>query len=384
MVGFELLEEDDWTMKNRTLVFSGLVVAIAATLSACSSERKVDASTPEIVHLKVVTATTMSVPDALEAVGTVRAFQTSQLASQATGTITQVRVREGDHVRRGDVLARIDQSEPSAALDRAVATEAAAANELTAAESDLQLAESTLARYQILFEKQIVARQQFDEVKARQQSALAHRDLARAAQLQAKAAVTEAKAVLDFTRVTAPFDGVITERKLDPGAMASPGLPILTVEDVSRYRLEASVNENDLRYVRMGDRVPVSIDALGDTQLAGKVVQIVPAADAATRTFVIKVELPGNSAVRSGFFGHAQFSRGEKQSLLLPQAAVVERGQLHGAYVLDPGGIASLRYVTLGRTTGAQVEILAGVQNGDQIVAEPGEADLSGKRIEAR
>lgn len=371
-------------MTNRTLIFSGLVLAIAGGLSSCSSDAKVDASTPDMVRLRVVPATMAGVPDVLEAVGTVRAFQTSQLASQATGTITQVRVREGDRVRRGEVLALIDQSEPSAALDRAVATEAAAANELTAAESDLELAESTLARYQILFDKQIIARQQFDEVKARQQSALAHRDLARAAQLQAKAAVTEAKAVLDFTRVTAPFDGVVTERKLDPGAMASPGLPILTVEDVSRYRLEASVNENDLRYVRMGDRVPLSIDALGDTQITGKVVQIVPAADAASRTFIVKVELPGNNAVRSGLFGHAQFSRGEKQALLLPQTAVVERGQLHGAYVVSADGVAELRYLTLGRTSGSQVEILAGVQNGEQIVAEPGEADLSGKRVEAQ
>jgi len=371
-------------MKNRTLIFSGLVLAVAAGVSACSSDAKVDASTPEVVRSSVTTATTTNVPDSLEAVGTVRAFQTSQLASQATGTITQVRVREGDHVSRGEVLALIDQSAPSAALDRAVATEAAAANELAAAEADLELAESTQARYQILYDKEIIARQQFDEVKARQQSALAHRDLARAAQLQAKAAVTEAKVVLDFTRVTAPFDGVVTERKLDPGAMASPGLPILTVEDVSRYRLEISVNENDLRYVRMGVRVPVSIDALGDIQLTGRVVQIVPAADAASRTFIVKVELPGNNALRSGLFGHAQFSRGEKQALLIPRTAVVERGQLHGAYVLDPGGIANLRYVTLGRTTGAQVEILAGVQNGERVVAQPGEADLSGKRIEAQ
>jgi len=94
--------------------------------------------------------------------------------------------------------------------------------------------------------------------------------------------------------------------------------------------------------------------------------------------------LPGNNAARSGLFGHAQFSRGEKQALLIPQTAVVERGQLHGAYVLDPSGMANLRYVTLGRTTGAQVEVLAGVQNGERVVAQPGEADLSGKRIEAR
>jgi membrane fusion protein, multidrug efflux system len=295
-----------------------------------------------------------------------------------------VRVREGDRVRHGEILALIDQTAPSAALERALATEAAAGNELAAAESDLGLAESTLSRYQTLFDKQIISRQQFDEVKARQQSAAAHRDLARAAQLQAKASVTEARAVFDFTRVTAPFDGLVTERKLDPGAMASPGLPILTVEDVSRYRLEVSVNENDLRLVHLGERVPVYIDAIERGEMNGEVVRIVPAADAASRTFIIKIELQGDKALRSGLFGHAQFSRGQKPCLLIPQSSVVERGQLHAAYVLDDSGIANLRYVTLGRRTGTDVEILAGVQNGEHLVVQPGELDLSGKRIEAQ
>src|SRR5262249_11855898 len=151
-------------------------------------------STPTVVrHFDVAVATTGSVPDLLEAVGTVRAYQTSQLASQATGTITQVRVREGDRVRRGETLAVIDQASPTAVLNRALATELAAENDLAAAESDLTLAESTLSRYQILFEEQVISRQQFDEIKARWQSAVAHRDLARAAQAQAKAAVTEAR-----------------------------------------------------------------------------------------------------------------------------------------------------------------------------------------------
>jgi membrane fusion protein, multidrug efflux system len=371
-------------MKRVAILFVPLLVLAIASLTSCTSDREVNASAPEVIHLSVVTATASSVPDVLEAVGTVRAFQTSQLASQATGTITQVRFREGDHVRRGEIVAMLDQSAPSAALERAVATETASANELAAAESDLALAESTLSRYQILWDKQIISRQQFDEVNARRQSALAHRDLARASQLQARAAVTEARAVLDFTRVLAPFDGVVTERKLDPGAMASPGLPILTVEDVSRYRLEVAVNENDLRYVHLGDRVPVSIDALVADSVSGRVVQIVPSADAASRSFVVKLELTSNKELRSGLFGHAQFSRGQKSSLLIPQTAVVDRGQLHASYVLDQGGIASLRYVTLGRSSGAQVEVLAGVQPGERVVAQPGELDLSGKRIEAQ
>ena len=270
------------------------------------------------------------------------------------------------------------------ALERAVATESAAANELVAAEADLSLAESTLTRYQTLYDKEIISRQQFDEIKARQQSALAHRDLARAAQQQAKAAVAEARAALDFTRVLAPFDGIVAERKLDPGALASPGVPILTIEDVTHYRLEANVNENDLRYVRLGQQVPVSVDVLGYAMLTGRVTQIVPAADAASRTFIVKVELPVNKELRSGLFGHAQFSRGQKSALLVPQTAVIERGQLHAVYVLDPSGIPNLRYVTLGRPTGAQVEVLAGVQDGERVVAQPGGLDLSGTRVEAQ
>lgn len=369
-------------MKHTAIPLS-LLLLVIAVLSGCSTDQKVDASTPAVVqNLNVIPATMTTVPNILNAVGTVRAFQTSQLATQATGTITEVRVREGDRIRRGEILAVIDQSAASAALDRALATQAAAANELTAAESDLTLAESTLSRYQILFDEQIIARQQFDEVKARQQSALAHRDLARSAQLQAKAAVTEARAALDFTRVLAPFDGIMTERRLDPGAMANPGQPILTVEDVSRYRLEVSVNETDLRFAHLEERVPVSIDALGDRELKGRVVQIVPAADAASRTFIIKVELAWDKALRSGLFGHAQFSRAQKSCLLVPQSSVVERGQLHAVYVLDASEIATLRYVTLGHTSGTEIEILAGLENGERVVAQPGEQDLSGKRIE--
>jgi RND family efflux transporter MFP subunit len=370
-------------MKRGAIVW--LFVGITLLLSSCSSEQKVNANTQAVVHnLNVIIVTTSVVPDVLAAVGTVRAFQTSQLASQATGTITQVRVREGERIRRGETLALTDQAAPTAALDRALATEAAAGNELAAAQSDLTLAESTLGRYRSLFEKQIISRQQFDEIGARRQSALAHRDLAQAAQVQAKAAVSEARTVLDFTRVIAPFDGIVTERKVDPGAMASPGLPILAVEDVSRYRLEASVNEHDLRYVRLGDRVPVSVDVLGDAQFMGRIAQIVPTADAASRTFVVKIELPANDAFRSGLYGHAQLSRGQKPSLLVPQSAVVQRGQLLAAYVLDQDQIANLRYVALGRRTGSQVEILAGMQNGERVVAQPGDLDLAGKRIETQ
>src|SRR5207249_7402965 len=104
-----------------------------------------------------------------------------------------------------------------------------------------------------------------------------------------------------------------------------------------------------------------------------------PAADSGSRSFLVKIELPADTRLRSGLFGRAQFSRGNRSSLLIPQTAVVERGQLQGVYVLDQNRIASLRYVTLGKSVGSAVEVLAGLQDGERMVANPGEVDLNGK-----
>ena len=362
-----------------------LMLIAVVSLAGCSSEQSRTTPSPEAGrNLPVLAVQQANVPDLLEAVGTVRAAQTSEAASQMMGNIVEIRAHEGDRVQCGQVLAVIDDSQPRAAVDRATAANLAAQEQLVGADSDLALAESTLRRYQNLYEKKSVSPQEFDEVKARHQAALAHREMAKAGQAQAQAALTQARTSLDYARIRAPFDGVVTEKTADSGTLASPGMPIFTVEDVRRYRLEATVNENDLRYVRTGEQVSVVIDALDNAGLKGKVVQIVPAADPASRTFLVKIELPTDPHLRSGLFGRAQFSRGQRQALLIPRSAVVERGQLQGIYVLDQNKVASLRYITLGRPSGAEVEVLAGLQNGERLVAKPGAVDLNGKRIEVQ
>ena len=366
-----------------TLLLLSAMVAFGSV--GCSNERQQTPTAPETVrNVSVLPVQRADVPDLLEAVGTVRAAQTSQLASQMMGNIVELRVHEGDRVQRGQVLAVIDDAQPRAAVDRATAAESAAGQEVAASDSDLALAESTLKRYQNLYDKKSVSPQEFDEVKARYQAALAHRDMTRAGQAQAKAALAQAHTSFSYTRILAPFDGMITEKRADPGTLASPGVPIFAIEGLGHYRLEATVNENDLRYVRMGEQVPVVVDALENAELKGKVVQIVPAADAGSRSFLVKIELPADARLRSGLFGRAQFSRGKRSALLIPQTAVVERGQLQGVYILDLNKVASLRYVTLGKTTGAEVEVLAGLQEGERLVANPGNLDLNGKRIEAQ
>jgi RND family efflux transporter MFP subunit len=373
-------------LKRSTFVLGGATLAsvvLGVMFVGCSSERQSVSTAPETVsNVSIVLAQTASISDVVEAVGTLRAAETSQLAPQMMGNIVEIRVREGDHVQRGQVLAVIDDAQPRAALDRATASDLAAQQEITASESDFTLAEATFKRYQTLYDRKSVSPQEFDEIKARYQAAQARREMARAGEAQAKAALQQAHTALGYTHIVAPFDGLVTEKRADIGMLASPGMPIFTVEDLRRYRLETTVNETDLLYVRQGQQVSVSIDAFGDVELKGKVIEIVPAVDPASRSFLVKVELPSDPGLRSGLFGRAQFTRGARTALLIPRTAIVERGQLQGIYVVDQNRIAGLRYITLGKPSAQQVEVLAGLQAGEMLIAAPDSRELSGKRIE--
>ena len=372
--------------RNMILIITVLVsLVMSFSLTGCSSERRIEAAAPETVSdVQVVLARRATIPDWLEAVGTVRAAQTSQLAGQIMGTLVNVEVREGEHVQAGQVLAVIDDAQPRAAVEEATAAELAAQKSVSATESEYQLAEITKNRYQRLYEKGTVSAQEFDIVKTRYQSAEARRDMACAELTQASAALAQARTSLGYTRIRAPFAGVVTERKADSGTMASPGTAIFTLEDTRSYRLEVTVDESDVRLVHVGQSTTVNIDALGSTEITGKVVQIVPAADPGSRSFLAKIELPKDAHLRSGLFGRAQFARGERSALLIPRTAVMERGQLQGVYVLDSNQIAGLHYITLGRTSREQAEVLSGLEGGETLVAAPGERELGGKRIVAR
>jgi RND family efflux transporter MFP subunit len=325
-------------MTNRFVVTSYVAALLitAVSLAACAGRKETAVAVPEVVRdLPVSEARLTATPDGTETVGTVKAAETAPLAAQIMGTVTAITVREGDRVKR----------------------------------------------YQELFEKKAVSPQEFDEVKARAQTAAARRDLAYSGQQQAKAALAEASTMLGYTRVRAPFDGVVTDKRVELGAMAVAGMPLLTVERSGGFRLEANVDENKLLFVHMGQLVTVKLDALAQ-QMQGKVVQIVPAVDPASRSFTVKVELPPNAQLHSGLFGRAIFAHGERQSLMVPRSAVLDRGQLQGVYVLGADRVVSLRYITLGRSAGDQVEVLSGLMPGESLVTAPGARDLGGKRIQ--
>lgn len=363
-----------------------LVLAVAlAVLTGCKAERRVAAGAPESVsglHTLLVQQT--AVADILQATGTVRSWRTAPLSAQVMANVVAVNVREGDTVRRGQVLIVMDASQFRASADRSAAALQAANHEIGSAQSDLDLAKSDFGRLDYLYKKEIISAREYDQARAKFDSATARLALARANRAEAEAALNQNKVLLGYTSVLAPFDGVVTERRVDPGALATPGMPLLTLEEAGHYRLEVTVDEGDLKYVHQGESVPVHFDAFDGSPLSGKLVQIVPAADPASRSFVVKLDLPGNPGLRSGLFGRAGFNRGQKQAVAVPRAAVTDRGQLQSVYVLAENNIATLRYVTLGLQTEDQVEVLSGLMPSETIVANPNGQDLAGKRIEVR
>jgi multidrug efflux pump subunit AcrA (membrane-fusion protein) len=318
------------------------------------------------------------------------------------GNIVAMKVREGDTVRAGQIIVEIDSREAriqtqksgaglvemKGALDEIDRNIKAAESSQAAAEAKRRFATSTFRRYQQLLARQSISPQEFDEVRARNEMADAEADSAagmlqslKARRRQVLARIDQAKADVagsqiysSFSRITAPITGVVVSRQADVGYMAAPGTPLLTIESGTDYRLEAAVQESQINKIHLRDQVQVRIDALGQQELAGTVVEIVPAADPASRTYVVKISIglpSGNQQVlRSGLYGRARFITGQMQAMTIPQNAVVESGQLTSVFVVDQSGIARMRLVKTGKTYGDRIEVLSGLKEGEQIVVD--------------
>jgi RND family efflux transporter MFP subunit len=371
--------------KSKNLPGIWALLLILASGIGCGADHPAAAVSPETVRdVSLLVAQPTAIPEYTEAPGTVRAAESSQLASQTMGTIVSVNAHEGSRVERGQVLVVLDDAQARAGVERATAMVNAATKEVAAAESEVELARTTLQRYQTLIEKKSVSPQEFEEIKTRFTSAEAHRDAAQASRSAAEAALAQARVSLEHAQIRAPFAGLVTSRLVDPGTLATPGMPLLTVENPSQFRLEAFVNESEMAAVRLGGTCGVVIDALGGKSIPGKVSQLVPAADPATRTVLVKIDLPAQAGLQSGLFGRARFPRGERKTLVVPKTALVERGQLRGVYVVGSDQIASLRFVTLGDPSGDGFEVLTGLDAGERVVANATGRDLAGRRVEVR
>lgn len=281
-----------------------------------------------------------------EVVGTVRAKLRSVIEAKVSGRIEQMLVVPGQQVKAGEVLAAIDAREVRARYDQAMALR--------------QQAEADLKRLTSLLEQKILSQAEFDNAQAKARVAIA--------------GVTEAETMLDYTRVTAPFAGVVTRKHADVGDLAAPGKPLLEMEDSRALRLEADVPEAVIGKLTLGDKLPVRIAAL-ETELEGVISEIAPAADPGSRTFLVKLDLPLQRGLRAGQFGRVAMPVGETAALRVPASAVVQRGQMEMVFVVSDAK-AQLRLVKTGKHIGREVELLSGVSAGEPVVV----ADAAGLR----
>jgi RND family efflux transporter MFP subunit len=359
--------------------------ALAMALTGCSGKAHEAGNTPAapavvVTGITVETAKSGVVPETQEIVGTVRARTSAVVSARIPGTVSVLRVREGDRVRKGQLLAQLDAQENQATAAVATAGTDEARRGLDEAVSRKRLAETTFERYQRLFTEQAVTRQEFD-VKQTERD-LAAQGVARAeARLrQAQEGARAAGAMADYTRIVAPISGIITTKQADLGATVFPGQPLMTIEDEGSYQLELAVPENIAATVKAGTPVLVTLDALGNS-FAAKIAEIVPSADPASRTFTAKISL-GQKGLKSGMFGRGTISLGSSVSgMLLTRKAIVERGALTFVWTVDKEYIARMRLVKVGKPVGDRMEILSGLSDGEQVVVSGAEKVSEGVKV---
>jgi multidrug resistance efflux pump len=362
---------------------------VAAAPSSTTGRLRSDPAEPIAVTIARVAMTDLATT--IDSGGVVQAHTTAAITARVVAPVREVRVSPGDHIRRGQTLIVLDGDDLAAgaraARSAAVAAEqgakAAAADRL-AADAGLALARASHERIAGLQVKRSATAQELDDATATLRSAEARVAGADARALQAASAVESARAAADqastidsFTRIAAPFDGMITEKLVEPGNMASPGRPLLRLEDTRRFRLEVRVDESRISQIRNGDSVPVFLGT-GTTSIEGTVVEVSRAVDADARAFLVKIALPDAPGLRSGGFGKARIPGTPRRALTIPTSAIVRRGQLTSVFVVDKG-LARLRLVSL-----SESEVLAGLTEAETVILSPSPGVAEGRRVSVR
>ncbi len=370
-------------MSSRVTItaLAAVMILTAAGCSKQSAEQHAAPSVPAFKGAIVATVATTDLPEQMTAVGTVRAETSALLAARIPGVVATLAVREGDRVRKGQSLLTLHAQESTAGAVGAAAVVEEATHSLDEARSRQKLAESTFARYEKLLAEQAVTRQEFDQRQSEREVATQGVARAEARLTQAREAAKSATAIADYTRITAPITGIITQKNIDLGATVFPGSPLLTVEETDRYRLELAAPESLLGRVRVGQRVAVTLDGQASAQ-TGTVSEVVPQVDPATRTFLVKVSLAATSGLRSGQYGQGAFTIGSSPGITVPRSAVREQGAITAVWIVDQAKTCRLRIIKPGRVMADRIEVIAGLTNGDQLIVGGTMPTVEGARVE--
>jgi RND family efflux transporter MFP subunit len=287
-----------------------------------------------------------------EVVGTVRTRLHATVEAKVAGRIESLTAAPGQTVRQGQVLATLDARETQARLDSAKAV--------------LDQAMRDLERVGRLLKDGAATPSELEAVQSRHRMALA--------------AVSEMETILGHARVVAPFDGVITRKAVDVGDLATPGRPLVEIEDPTHLRFEADVPEALIDQIASGARLPVRIASRKDS-IEGVVVEMAPVAEAVSRTYRVTLDLPVLPGLRAGQFGRVAVPTGQTTVPHVPSAAVFQRGQLEYV-VVAVAGRAQLRLFRTGKHLAPDVEVISGLEVGEKVVVQEPDRVLEGQPLE--
>lgn len=338
-------------MRMRTMLAAGLVLALAA----CGGEPQT-AAPPPLPKLDTIAVQAGAGDRGRGWDGVVEAVRQADLTAQTAGRVTVVNVDVDDRVAAGDVLLRLTAVEQQAGANTARA-------QLRAAAAAAAEAQASYRRYAALAPGQFVSRAQIDQARAARDTAVAARDAARAQ-------LTQAAQQTEYTMVRAPFAGIVSARRVQPGESVAPGQPLLSLYAPGALRIQVQVPQSDAVAIRAANRAQM---VLADgRRIDAAEVTVFPAADPSTQSVGVRVLLPdlGNPP-QPGATAKVVFPIGGGEDLLqIAASALVQRGELSGVYVLA-GNRLSLRQLRLGQRVGDRVEVLAGLKAGERIAADP-------------
>jgi len=349
---------------------SVLALACAMLLAGCQGQDKSAQAAPgKTVAVQLLTLSAATVAETDATPGSVVAENRVEVASRLMGYIRDIRVHEGEAVKKGQLLFTIDPTDIQGQVTQARAG-------MAQAEAALMDAKTDAERFSQLFKDESVSRQTFEKMQLKYQ-------IAQSQAGAAKAGLQTAESQLRYAEVRSPMDGVITQKLAASGDLAAPGRPVLSVENGAKLQVQASVSDPTFARLKLGDSVMVEMDSKdGKVGLVeARIARLVPAADVTSHTHLVKLDLPATAGLQSGAFVRVRFAVGTRQSLRVPSAAFLQRAGIDGAFTVDEEGIAHYRMVTPGAKDSTGVEILAGLRSGDRVVVS-GNAELnSGDRV---
>src|SRR5688572_20568656 len=306
----------------------------------------------------------------LTVVGNLIGLQTVDVAPRTAGRLLNVNVQMGDRVRRGQVLAKVEDREIVEQVRAAEASQEVAKATIRQREADLNVSQLNFERSKNLFSRGLLAKQALDDAESRYLASVAQLDLAKAQLSQNDARLQELQFNLNNTIVTSPVDGFVGKRNVDPGAMVNTNTAIASVVDISRLKLVVNVVEKDLRMVTAGDVGIVEVDAYPGEKFNGRIARVAPVLDPATRTASIEIEVPnGDKRLKPGMYARISLTVEErKNTLVAPKNAVIDFENKRGVWMPNEQKRATFVPVTLGIEGPEQIEILAGLKEGDRFV----------------